>query len=207
MKKELKKGFVPALGTPLDENGFFLKDSFVRQIDLMLSAGAVGLLAMGSMGIQATIRFGECRKVAEAALEAAAGRVPVYVGAMDCSIARAKERLASMEDLDVAGFVFTAPYYNVVPAPKALNFFKAVAAATSHKIYLYDLPSDPIQDQLRYGDGIGSHRAEFGGNQDRRHQYDPKADADPRAARFLRDPLFGAGYVRRGLQLGCLHPS
>ena len=140
MKKELKKGFVPALGTPLDENGYFLKDSFLRQVKMMMDAGAVGLLAMGSMGIQATIRFEECRKVAEAAVEAAAGKIPVYVGAMDCSIARAKERIAAMEDLDVTGFVFTSPYYNVLPAGKMINFFRAVAAATSHKIYLYDLP-------------------------------------------------------------------
>lgn len=138
--KTYQKGFVPALGTPLTQDGSFIKESFVKQIDMMLSAGAIGLLAMGSMGIQATLKNSECRKVAQAAVEAAAGRVPVYVGAMDCSIARCKERIADMEDLDIAGFVFTVPYYNILPPVKALNFFKAVAAATKHKIFLYDLP-------------------------------------------------------------------
>ena len=136
----LDKGFVPALGTPLDGEGKFMKESFMRQCKMMLDAGAVGLLAMGSMGIQATIPFAECRKVAAAAVEAAAGKVPVYVGAMDCSIVRAKERMADMEDLDIEGFVFTTPYYNAVSADQALNYFKALAAATKHKIFLYDLP-------------------------------------------------------------------
>lgn len=137
--KTYKKGFVPALGTPLTENGDFIKESFVKQIELMIDSGAVGLLAMGSMGIQATLKNSECRKIAQAAIDAAKGRVPVYVGAMDCSIVRCKERLADMEDLDVDGFVFTTPYYNSLSPEKAVNFFKAVAAATKHKVYLYDL--------------------------------------------------------------------
>ena len=139
MKKNFAKGFVPALGTPLDENGCFLKDSFIKQIDIMINAGAVGLLAMGSMGIQATIRADQCREIAKTAVQAAAGRVPVYVGAMDCGIVRAKQRIAELEDLDITGLVFTTPYYNAISHEKAVNYFKAVASATKHKVYLYDL--------------------------------------------------------------------
>ena len=49
----MKVGFVPALGTPIDENGAFLKESYQKQIKRMLEAGAVALLSMGSMGQQA----------------------------------------------------------------------------------------------------------------------------------------------------------
>ena len=139
MKDNFKKGFVPALGTPLDKNGYFIKDSFEKQIELMIDSGAVGLLAMGSMGIQATIRAGECKKVAKAAVDAASGRVPVYVGAMDCSIARVGERIAELEELDIAGLVFTTPYYNPLSHEKAVSFFKTVAGMTGHRVYLYDL--------------------------------------------------------------------
>ena len=137
--KTYQKGFVPALGTPLTKDGDFIKESFVKQINGMIDAGAIGLLAMGSMGIQATLKSSECRKVAEAAVEAAAGRVPVYVGAMDCGINRAKERIAELEDLDIAGLVFTTPYYNAVTSEKAMNYFKAVASFTKHPVFLYDL--------------------------------------------------------------------
>ena len=137
--KTYQKGFVPALGTPLTKEGDFIKESFVKQITAMIDAGAIGLLAMGSMGIQATLKSSECRKVAEAAVEAAAGRVPVYVGAMDCGINRAKERIAELEDLDIAGLVFTTPYYNAVTPEKAMNYFKAVASFTKHPVFLYDL--------------------------------------------------------------------
>lgn len=139
MKRTFAKGFVPALGTPLDDNGNFIKESFVKQIDMMIDAGAIGLLAMGSMGIQATIKQDQCYDIAKAAVEAAAGRVPVYVGAMDCGIARAKERISELEELDIAGLVFTTPYYNPVSHEKAVNYFTALANATKHKVYLYDL--------------------------------------------------------------------
>ena len=46
----MKYGFVPALGTPLDENGKLCKASYTAQINRMIDAGAVGILCMGSMG-------------------------------------------------------------------------------------------------------------------------------------------------------------
>ena len=137
----LKEGFVPALGTPLTEDGYFIAESFAKQVEDQIQAGAVALLCMGSMGQQAYIRQDECPKVAETAIKAADGRVPVFVGAMDCSIARACERVAAMEDLPVDGFVFTTPYYNPCSRDQVMNFYKKVAASTNHNVLLYDLPS------------------------------------------------------------------
>ena len=145
----MKAGFVPALGTPMDENGNFYKESYMKQINDQIDAGAVGLLCMGSMGIQACIRQEICPEVASAAVEAAAGRVPVFVGAMDVSIARAKARMAAMEELDIAGFVFTAPYYSACKRDQMMNFFRQVAGATKHDILLYDLPS-VTQSKITY---------------------------------------------------------
>ena len=137
----MKAGFVPALSTPLDDKGNLCAESLKKQIDDQIEAGAVGLLCMGSMGMQACIRQEVCPQVAKAAVEAAAGRVPVFVGAMDTCISRAKERMAAMEDLDVAGFVFTAPYYFACKRDQMMNYFRAVAGATRHSILLYDLPT------------------------------------------------------------------
>lgn len=145
----MKAGFVPALGTPLDANGNLCEESFRKQIHDQIDAGAVGILCMGSMGMQACIRQDVCPLVAAAAVEAAAGRVPVFVGAMDVSVARAKERMAAMEALEIAGFVFTAPYYSACTPDQMVNYFKQVAAATSHAVLLYDLPG-VTQSKITY---------------------------------------------------------
>ena len=137
----MKAGFIPALVTPLDANGNLIEASYRKQIEDMIHAGAVGLLSMGSMGQQAFLCSGVCRDVARVAVDAAAGRVPVFVGAMDCSIGRAAERMGAMEELDIAAFVFTAPYYSAASRTQIMRYFKGVAAATRHSIMLYDLPS------------------------------------------------------------------
>ena len=135
----MKPGYVPALGTPLDAEGNLLTESYRRQIQDQVKSGAVGLLCMGSMGIQAFLRSDVCPFVAKTAVEAAHG-VPVFVGAMDTSIARVRERMRAMESLDVAGFVFTAPYYSPASQKQMITFFKGVANCTEHRILLYDLP-------------------------------------------------------------------
>lgn len=145
----MKAGFVPALGTPLDKNGDLCAESFKKQIEDQINAGAVGLLCMGSMGQQAFLPRRTCPEVAKAAVEAAAGRVPVFVGAMDCSVAGARERMASMEALDLEGFVFTTPYYAACSRDQIMNYFRGVAGATSHNILLYDLPG-VTQSKITY---------------------------------------------------------
>lgn len=136
----MKAGFITALGTPLDKEGNLIEESLKKQVNDQIDAGALALLSMGSMGIQAFIRNDVAYSVAKTTIEAAAGRVPVFVGAMDCSIARAKQRIEKLEDLDIAGLVFTTPYYHPVSKDQMLNYFKSVAALTKHKVLLYDLP-------------------------------------------------------------------
>ena len=145
----MQEGFVPALGTPLDDNGYFLRESYVKQIEDQLARGAVGLLSMGSMGIQAYLRPELCPEVARAAVETAAERVPVFVGAMDCSVAKVKARMAAMEHLPLTAFVLTAPVYNRCTPAQMITFFREAAAATRHGLMLYDLPG-VTQSKITY---------------------------------------------------------
>ncbi|MBQ8249561.1 MAG: dihydrodipicolinate synthase family protein [Clostridia bacterium] len=136
----MKSGFVPALGTPLDKDGCLVADSLKKHIDDQINAGAVGLLCMGSMGQEAFIRDDVYPEVAKVAVEAVKGRVPLFIGAMDTSVARVKRRIAALEELDIDGLVFTMPFYAVPNRQQTINFFRGVAALTKHKILLYDLP-------------------------------------------------------------------
>lgn len=139
-REKMKTGFVPALGTPTDKDGNLIAASYEKEIEMMIGCGAVGLLSMGSMGIQAFLRNEVCVTVADTAVKAAKGRVPVYVGCMDNSINRAKARMASMEHIDLTAFVFTTPYYEVDTPEQIMKYFKSLAKATKHGIMLYDLP-------------------------------------------------------------------
>jgi 4-hydroxy-tetrahydrodipicolinate synthase len=82
----VKDGFVTALGTPLDESGALIKSSFEKHVKDQIACGASALLVMGTMGNEAFIRDSVYPTVARVAVDAAGGKVPILVGAMDNSI-------------------------------------------------------------------------------------------------------------------------
>ena len=52
----VKPGFIPAIGTPLDEEGYLVEDSIRAETERMIEAGCSAILCMGSMGQQVFIR-------------------------------------------------------------------------------------------------------------------------------------------------------
>lgn len=137
--EKLQKGFYTALGTPLDEKGNLVKESLIKEIDMQIEAGASGLLLMGSMGIEAGIKTSEYAGIVKVAVEAVKGRVPLFVGAMDNSIARVKERIEAIKDYDFTAVVLTTPFYSTTCEAHLVNFFERIADASPKPIFLYDL--------------------------------------------------------------------
>ncbi len=137
--EKLKKGFYTALGTPLDENGNIIADALVKEINMQIEAGASGLLLMGSMGIQASVKTSAYVESVKIAVDAVSGRVPLFVGAMDNSIERVKDRIDMIKDYNFDAFVLTTPFYAVAPDAANANFFEKVADYSPKPIFLYDL--------------------------------------------------------------------
>jgi 4-hydroxy-tetrahydrodipicolinate synthase len=137
----MRQGFYTALGTPLDDNGDLVTSSLQLHVEDQVASGASGLLVMGSMGQQASVKQSEFVKVARLGTEAARGACPVFVGVMDNSISRVVDRINSLEGLKVDGIVATTPYYYKVNQSEVKQYFKAIAAASPYPVYLYDLPS------------------------------------------------------------------
>lgn len=136
----MKKGFYTALGTPVDDDGRIADASLTEQIERQLSAGASGLLLMGSMGMEVCVRGGEYARAVRVAAQAVKGRCPLFVGAMDNSLARIRDRIESIRDLPVDGAVVTTPYYYMSDAQVLRNFFSKAADMSPFPVYLYDLP-------------------------------------------------------------------
>ena len=136
---KLNNGFYTALGTPLDKDGNLVKESLKKHINDQIDAGASGLLLMGSMGIEAYLKNSTYSDCVKTAVEAVDGRLPLFVGAMDTSIARVKEKLDLIGDADIEGIVLTVPYYSPLNDEQAINWFLSLADIAQKPIYLYDL--------------------------------------------------------------------
>ena len=136
---KLKNGFYTALGTPMDENGDLVQSSLVKHIGQQIEAGAAGLLLMGSMGIETCVKNTTYKKCVETAVEAVNGRVPLFVGAMDTSVAKVKEKLALIGDAEITGVVLTVPFYETANDEQAINWYSTIADIAQKPVYLYDL--------------------------------------------------------------------
>lgn len=137
----MENGFYAALGTPTDENGRLLENSYAREIELMISAGTSGILCMGSMGKMESIRNSEYPEIARKCVEFAANRVPVMVGVMDCSAGRVLDRIDSLSNITIDGVVATAPFYSKVSPGSIINFFTQISIRSKYPVFVYDLPS------------------------------------------------------------------
>ncbi len=148
----MEKGFVTALGTPLDDEGRFIPRSMEIHVAQQLAAGAAALLCMGSMGQQPYIVNGQVPLVAQTCAQAAAGRVPVYVGVSDVSVRRVADRIASLAGLPIDGVVATASYYYALSQPEIVAFYHRIADLSPYPLYLYDLP--PVTQSSFAGDTV-----------------------------------------------------
>ena len=148
----LKNGFYTALGTPLSEDGRIMEESLTKHIHQQIEAGASGLLLMGSMGIGVQVPHSELRRTVDTAIAATAGRVPLFVGAMDNSVARVLEKLALIgKGKAIDGIVVTAPFYFVARDVDLICWFRAIADRSEYPIYIYDLPG---VTQVRVSQGV-----------------------------------------------------
>lgn len=155
----LKDGFYTALGTPLTEDGKLVEGALIKHIDQQIDAGASGLLLMGSMGIEASVPQSQYGKTVEVALTANRGRIPLFVGVMDNSIARVRERIDMIgEGKQIEGIVATVPYYAVPRADDVIYWYTQIADRSPYPVYLYDLPGvTQFRIPMRVIDAIISH--------------------------------------------------
>ena len=137
--KKLENGFYTALGTPLDEKGNLVEESLRKHIEQQIEADASGLLLMGSMGIEAFIKNSTYAEVVRVAVDQVRGRLPLFVGAMDNSIAKVMEKIEMIGNADIQGVVLTVPYYATVNDEQAVNWFNKIADKSPYPVYLYDL--------------------------------------------------------------------
>lgn len=136
---KLENGFYTALGTPIDENGNLVAESLKNEINQQIACGAAGLLLMGSMGIEAYLKNSTYADVVKVAVETVDGRCPLFVGAMDNSIAKVMEKIDMIGDVKINGVVLTTPFYSVLSEKEIVNWFTIIADKSPYPVYLYDL--------------------------------------------------------------------
>ncbi|MFJ1900081.1 dihydrodipicolinate synthase family protein [Streptomyces sp. NPDC088115] len=133
-------GVIPPVVTPLTADGELDRPSLERVVGHLLDGGVSGLFALGSSGETAYLTPGQQDQVIEVITGAAAGRVPVLVGAIETTTNRAVERANRAAELGADAVVVTAPFYTRTHDAEIERHFRQVAAAVDVPLLAYDVP-------------------------------------------------------------------
>lgn len=133
-------GVIPAATTQFDEAFKVDIDATQRVQNALVEDGVDGIIALGTVGENNSLDAQEKRSVLKAAVEVANGRIPIITGVSELTTDRAVEYARDAEALG-ADALMLLPAMVYVPTPAELEaHFRAVAAATSLPIMLYNNP-------------------------------------------------------------------
>jgi 4-hydroxy-tetrahydrodipicolinate synthase len=114
--------------------------SYKKLIEHYIARGVSALFPLGTTGEAPTLDEDETDALVAATVEAAAGRLLVFVGVGGNDTRKAIKTLRRLERFDFAGIVSVCPYYSRPSQDGMRQHFTAIAEATDRQIVIYNIP-------------------------------------------------------------------
>jgi 4-hydroxy-tetrahydrodipicolinate synthase len=144
-KKASFKGSITALVTPFQGESVD-ETSFRALVDWQIASGTQGLVPVGTTGESPTLTHDEHRRVVQACVAEARGRVPVIAGAGSNNTHEAVELARHAEKVGADGVLVVTPYYNKPSQEGLYAHFKAINDAIGLPILIYNIPPRSVID-------------------------------------------------------------
>jgi 4-hydroxy-tetrahydrodipicolinate synthase len=139
------KGSITALVTPFADGR--VDEAALRDlVEWQIEEGSFGLVPCGTTGESPTLSQAEHKQVVEITIAAAKGRVPVIAGAGSNSTSEAIDFVLHAQDAGADGVLIVAPYYNKPTQEGIYQHFKAIDAAATVPIIVYNIPGRSVID-------------------------------------------------------------
>lgn len=130
-----------AMVTPFQASGEIDEAALRKLVEWQVSSGIDFLVPCGTTGETPTLTGDEWLRVIDITIEEVAGRVPVMAGATSNSTREAVQKAKTISDRPGVDAILTAsPYYNKPTQEGQYQHFKAIAAAVSKPVILYNVP-------------------------------------------------------------------
>jgi len=141
------KGSMPALITPMRENGDIDEEALRKLVDWHVEQGSHALVAVGTTGESPTLDHVEHMRVVEIVIEQAAGRVPVIAGTGSNSTTEAVLLSQHAAQAGASAALVVVPYYNKPTQAGLYAHFRAVAEAVPElPVLIYNVPGRTVAD-------------------------------------------------------------
>ena len=134
------KGIFPAITTKFHANEAIDAQGTARHIEFQIANGIHGLVTCGSLGEASTLTLEEKLQVADIALKAAKGRIPVLANVSETSTREALRYIEGANQLGVDGYMVMPSVIYVADAREAMQNVRTMAHAAQKPIMVYNNP-------------------------------------------------------------------
>lgn len=134
------QGIFPAVTTKFHADESIDAEGTARHIDFQIRNGIHGLVTCGSLGEASTLSLEEKLQVAQIALEAADGRIPVLANVSETSTREALRYIDGGNKLGVAGYMVMPSVIYVADAREAMANVRAMAKVAQKPLMVYNNP-------------------------------------------------------------------
>ncbi len=135
------QGIYNIVPTPFDESGAVDEASLRRLIEFVIGTGVDGLTILGFLGEAAKLSEAERAQVIDVTVEAAAGRVPVVVGATAQALDPCLRNARDAVERGAAGLLVAPPRMNRPNEAAVRRHYEALASAVDVPIVVQDFPA------------------------------------------------------------------
>ena len=133
-------GVITAVVTPFDENNKVNEAQMKALVDWQIESGIKGILVLGGSGEYVALTMEERVRAVKAAVEAAAGRVPVVAGVLEPGICGSVEAAKLFREAGADVPLVLTPYY-VTPSQDGIyDFFKKFDEGFQSPFLVYNIP-------------------------------------------------------------------
>jgi 4-hydroxy-tetrahydrodipicolinate synthase len=139
-------GSIVAIATPLQRGGALDLPALRKLIDFHSEQGTAGVVIVGTTGESPTVDFDEHCELIRAAVEFAAGRLPIIAGTGANSTREAIELTECAKRVGATSALSVVPYYNKPTQEGLYRHFRAVAEAVDLPLIVYNVPSRTVAD-------------------------------------------------------------
>ena len=140
MAHNIFKGLGIALVTPFLEDGSVDYKALIRLVEYQLDNGADFFCILATTGETPTLTADEKQKIKDLVVDLVGGRVPILMGCGGYNTAEIVQELKTRDFKGIDGVLSVCPYYNKPSQEGLYQHFKAIAAATSLPVVLYNVP-------------------------------------------------------------------
>lgn len=135
-------GIYPAITTKFNEHGDLDLAAFETNMNAQIDAGIHGVVLGGTLGEASTLLNSEKLKLVEKTLDVAGDKIPVILNIAEQSTGDAVAAAKDAQKTGVSGLMLLPPMRYKADDRETVEYFKAVASATTLPIMIYNNPID-----------------------------------------------------------------